>query len=292
MRGTRGKQPYVLPRTPRRIAGWFGRNWARLHYARRIEPTWLEVNSLDVSIPSLPEALSGLRIVQLSDFHFKKRLDPNYIRHSIELAQRCEPDLIALTGDFVHKGYSFVEPIAELLGELRAPLGVFAVLGNHDYAVRNALGIRRYPRLHLAIHRSLSKHKIRVLRNESVTLRHNGAELAVAGVDDLWSRSCDVARTLGDVPEGVPRIVLAHNPKTIELLDDHRCDLMLSGHTHGGQVTFGHSKSPLLRRRAFRAGLYCHRGKHLYVNKGIGHGIRLRYRTRPEVALLQLTAAR
>src|SRR2546426_11895951 len=87
------------------IARWLGRNWARLHYARRIEPTWLEVNSLVIPIAGLPKPLDGLRIAHLSDFHLKRRLDPSYIRHSVELANAFEPTLIALTGDFVHKGF-------------------------------------------------------------------------------------------------------------------------------------------------------------------------------------------
>ena len=274
-----------------RLAHWLGRSWARLHYARRIEPTWLEVNSLEVQIADLPKVMDGLRIVQLSDFHLKRRLDPNYIRESVELANRCEPNLIALTGDFVHKGFRYVQPIAELLSELRAPLGIFAVLGNHDHSVRNALGVRRHRRLHLEVTQALEAQGIRVLRNEAVTLAHRGATLVLAGVDDLWSRRCDVRKALDATPADTPTIVLAHNPRTIELMEGHRCDLMLSGHTHGGQVNLALLGTPVLgrRKRRFRAGLYEHNGTYLYVNKGVGHGIALRYRTRPEVALLSLT---
>ena len=274
-----------------RLARWLGRSWARLHYARRIEPTWLEVNSLAIPITDLPKALDGFRIVQLSDFHLKRRLDPNYIRQSVELANQCKPNLIALTGDFIHKGFRYVQPIAELLSELRAPVGIFAVLGNHDHSVRNALGVRRHRRLHLEVTQALEAQGIRVLRNEAVTLDHRGASLVLAGVDDLWSRRCDVRRALDATPAQSPTIVLAHNPRTIELMEGHRCDLMLSGHTHGGQVNFALMNAPVLgrRKRRFRAGLYEHNGKYLYVNKGVGHGIALRYRTRPEVALLSLT---
>ncbi|MBI3461867.1 MAG: metallophosphoesterase [Planctomycetes bacterium] len=273
-----------------RLARWLGRSWARLHYARRIEPTWLEVNSLEIPIADLPNSLDGFRIVQLSDFHLKRRLDPNYIRQSVELANQCKPHLIALTGDFVHKGFRYVQPIAELLSELRAPLGIFAVLGNHDHSVRNALGVRRHRRLHLEVTLALEAQGIRVLRNEAVTLDHRGARLVLAGVDDLWSRRCDVRKALDAVPAQSPTIVLAHNPRTIELMEGHRCDLMLSGHTHGGQVNLALLGTAMLgrRKRRFRAGLYQHNGKYLYVNKGVGYGIALRYRTRPEVALLSL----
>ena len=280
-------------RRSKRVACWVGRSWAHLHYARRIEPTWLELNFLRIPIAGLPRALDGLRLVQLSDFHLKRRLDPDHVRASVALANRCEPAVIALTGDFVHQGYRYVDPIAQLLGELRAPLGVFAVLGNHDHAVRNCLGVRRHARLHLAIEQALARHGIRVLRNEAVQLDYRGAPFVVAGIDDLWSRRYDVDKALETVAAHVPRIVLAHNPRTIEHLGPHRCDLMLSGHTHGGQVHLPWMRAPLLGRRKqpFWSGLYQLGSTHLYVNKGVGHSIPFRYRTRPEVALLALTTA-
>jgi hypothetical protein len=277
-----------LPSRSRRLAGWVGRNWARLHYARRVEPTWLEVNSLDVPVAGLPHELVGLRVTHLSDFHLKRFVDPNYIRQSVEFANASEPHVVALTGDFVHKGSRYVEAIAELLGELRATLGVFAVLGNHDHAVRNALGISLRPRLHLKVERALTQRGIRVLRNDSLVVQHNGSPFTIAGVDDLWSRSCNVSKTLAAVSPHLPAIVLAHNPRTIHHVKHHRCDLMLSGHTHGGQVQLPRLGPLLLRRSPFRSGLYEHEGRHLYVNKGVGHSIPLRFATRPEVAVLKL----
>src|SRR5207302_9060975 len=135
-----------------------------------------------------------------------------------------------------------------------------AVLGNHDHSIRNALGLRRYKDLAGAIVDALHARGIRVLDNEAVTLREGDACLHLAGVDDLWSRRCDVERALAGLDDATPRVVLAHNPRTIEQLDGRRCDLMLSGHTHGGQVDWpGLGRVALSKKnKRFAAGLYRH----------------------------------
>ncbi|HLJ95143.1 MAG TPA: phosphodiesterase YaeI [Gemmataceae bacterium] len=276
-----------------RWARWIGRNWARVSYGYRVEPTWLEVNRFEVPIQNLPPPFAGFRIVQLSDFHCSRQVTPAYLSEAVHLAQAETPDLVVLTGDFVHRGYKYVNAMAKPLGRLSAPHGVFAVLGNHDFSVRNALGFRRYRHLHRAVTHALSTHGIRVLQNESVRLGHHGASLHLVGVDDLWSRVCDLDSAFADLPPSVPCVVLAHNPRTVEILGDRRCDLMLSGHTHGGQVHVPGLGRPTLSRRArrFAAGMYRHGHTQVYVNKGVGFGFRFRFGVRPEVAVLTLQPA-
>ncbi len=198
-----------------RWARWIGRNWARMSYGYRVEPTWLEVNRFKVPIANLAPAFAGFRIVQLSDFHCSRQVTPAYLSEAVHLAP--------------------------------APHGVFAVLGNHDFSVRNALGFRRYRHLHRAVASALSSHGIRVLHNECVCLGRQGATLHLIGVEDLWSRVCDLDSAFADLPASAPRVVLAHNPRTVEHLGDRRCDLMLSGHTHGGQVHLPGLGRPTLR---------------------------------------------
>ena len=171
-------------------------------------------------------------------------------------------------------------------------MGVFAVLGNHDFSVRNALGLRRYRHLHRAVADALSAQGIIVLQNQTHTLERGRQRLYLAGVDDLWSRVCDPERTFAGLAEDVPRIVLAHNPCTIERLGNHRCDLMLSGHTHGGQINLPRLGRVTLgpKGRQFAAGFYRHGSSLLYVNKGIGFGFRVRFGVSPEVAVFQLRA--
>jgi predicted MPP superfamily phosphohydrolase len=276
-----------------RLARFLGRNWARVGYAYHVEPTWLEVNRISLPVKDLPPALHGLKIAHLTDFHCGSQIPVGYLEEALARTAAEKPDLIALTGDFVHKGYKHVEPAAKLFRHLKAPLGVFAVLGNHDFSVRNALGIRRYPGLHQAVADALGTSGVRVLRNEAVQFDRDGGGLIVAGLDDLWSRECAPDAALAGGCPRTPRVVLAHNPQSVELFGEHRFDLVLSGHTHGGQINWPGLGRVLLGKKAKRwaAGLYPHGGGHLYVNKGVGFGWRFRFGVRPEVALFTLNRA-
>lgn len=278
------------PAPGRRLAQWIDRHVSRLSYAVLVEPTWLEVNRLEIPFATAASPTRGLRVVQLTDFHFQRRVAGRYVERCVAAANAEQPDLIALTGDYVHKGHRYVEGIAELLSHLRAPLGVFAVLGNHDYAVRNALGIRRYPTLYRRVAESLTKRGIRVLHNEMLTVEVDGLCYQISGVDDLWSRRCRPDVALAGLDPTHPHIMLAHHPRTIEMLGDRRCDLMLSGHTHGGQVHTQRFGSVTLSKKMKRyaAGLYAHGNTRLYVNKGVGYGLKIRYNRRPEIAVFDL----
>jgi predicted MPP superfamily phosphohydrolase len=271
-------------------ARWLGRHWAHLTYAVKVEPTWLELNHYDVPVAGLPGPFAGLRIVQLTDFHCSRQVPLTYLEETVDLAQGQGGDVIVLTGDFIHHGFRYVERIAHIVGRLGAPLGVFAVLGNHDFSVRNALGIRRYRDLHRAVAHALRCQSIRVLHNETVLLERQGAHLLLTGVEDLWSRECDIGQAFGVSHPDWPRVILAHNPRTIDQLQGRRCDLMLSGHTHGGQINLPKLGRVTLGRKARRlaAGMYRLDNSFLYVNKGVGFGFRVRYGVRPEVAVLSL----
>ena len=293
-------------------ARWIGRNWARVSYGRHVEPTWLELNEIRIEIADLPPAFAGFRIAHLTDFHCSRKVTVAYLEEAIHLAQQQQPDLVVLTGDFVHKGYHYVDRVAQILGRLHASAGVYAVLGNHDFSVRNALGIRRYRHLHRAVARALLAQGIRVLQNETVALRRGPAVLNLSGVEDLWSRSCDLDRALAGVSPKAPCIMLAHNPRTAEQLHGRRCDLMLSGHTHGGQVNWRESlrslkprsdrplaepdvlgpRRPAHKSHRLHAGLYQFSQTQVYVNKGVGFGFRFRFGVRPEVAVFTLHRAK
>ena len=277
-----------------RVAHWVGRNWARVSYARTIEPTWLEMNPHSIPVVDLPHQFGELKIAQLSDLHGGHHLPNDYLPGAVDITLAQQPDIIALTGDFIHKGYRHIEAVAKVLGRLQAPLGVFAVLGNHDFSVRNAMGFRRHRGLHKAVEDALMSQGIRVLRNESLQLEKNDCRVYLAGVDDLWSGDCDPHKALEGLCPLTPRIVLAHNPQTIHSLGEHRCDLMLSGHTHGGQINWpGLGRFFLSRKgKQFAAGLYRHKESHLYVNKGVGFGWRFRFGVRPEIAVLTLRRTR
>jgi predicted MPP superfamily phosphohydrolase len=276
-----------------RLAKFLGRNWARVGYAYHVEPVWLEVNRIALPVRGLPRPFHGLKVAHLTDFHYGRQIPAGYLEGALEKALEEKPDLIALTGDFIDRGPRHVATAAKLFRGLKAPLGVFAVLGNHDFSVHNARGVRRHPELHRAVADALGAEGVRVLRNESVRFDRDGGGLILAGVDDLWSRESDPDAALaGNCPD-TPRVVLAHNPQSVDLLADHRFDLVLSGHTHGGQIDWPGLGRVLLGRKARRwaAGLYEHAPGHLYVNKGVGFGWRFRFGARPEVAVFTLTPA-
>ena len=268
-----------------------GRNWARLGYAYRVEPTWLAVNRFDLPVRGLAPALAGLRVAHLSDFHLGPHIPAGYLEGAVARAAAERPDLIALTGDFVDRGPDHVGRAARLFRGLAAPLGVYAVLGNHDFAVHTPRGKRKHPDLDRRIADALGTEGVTVLRNRAATVARGGGRLVVAGVDDLWSGEADVPAALGGANADTPRILLAHNPQAADALGPHRADVILSGHTHGGQIDWPGLGRLFLHRGARRwaAGLYpLPGGGHLYVNTGVGFGWRFRFGVRPELAVLTL----
>jgi predicted MPP superfamily phosphohydrolase len=275
-----------------RLARWLGRNWARISYGRKVEPTWLELTQHEITLPGLPPILHGFRIAHLTDLHAGRSVPLWHLERAVEAANAQRADLIALTGDFVHSGVRYVPLLARTLSALKAPLGVFAVLGNHDFAVRSALGIRTNRKLPRYVEDALGNAGIQVLRNCSLTVCCRGQTVRVVGVDDLWSGACDLDKAFHEAKAHEPTILLAHNPRVAEHLNGRRCDLVLSGHTHGGQINWpGYGRFLLGRRsRHLAAGLYRHRDAWVYVNRGVGHGFRFRFGARPEVALLELRA--
>src|SRR5687767_4280698 len=108
-----------------KLAGWVGRQWAHVAYARHVEPTWLELNSHPIPVRDLPEAFHGAKVVQMSDFHGGHQVSSAFLDEAVALAQAQEGDLVVLTGDFIHKGFQHIDRVARILGQLRAPLGVF-----------------------------------------------------------------------------------------------------------------------------------------------------------------------
>jgi uncharacterized protein len=284
--------PPCPPTVKSRLASAIGRNWARVGYARHVEPTWLEVNRFTLPVRGLGAGFDGLKVAHLTDFHYGAHIPKGYLESALDRTAAEKPDVIALTGDFIDRGPKHLADAARLFRHLKAPLGVFAVLGNHDFSVHTARGVRRHPELHRRVADALNGHGVRVLRNESVRFDRAGGGLVVAGVDDLWSLESNPAAALAGSCPDTPRLVLAHNPRSVEQFAGYRFDLMLSGHTHGGQVNWPGLGRVLLQKKARRwaAGMYPHEGGQVYVNKGVGFGWRFRFGVRPEVALFTLRA--
>jgi len=246
-----------------------------------VEPRWVRVTYPDVAIRGLPADWDGVRIAHLTDLHVGPVIDVEYIVGVVELANAASPDVVVVTGDFVSEGGATMPGLVDALRALRGPMGRFAVLGNHDYW-SGAPPVRSL----------LADAGIEELTNKRRMLQRRGHGLCVAGVDDLWEGEPDLAAALAGVPEAAPRILLCHNPDYAEdMPHTPRVDLMLCGHTHGGQVKIPFGPRPRLpiRHRRYAAGLVDGPCCQVYTSCGLGMvGIPIRFNCRPELAIVTL----
>ncbi len=254
-------------------------------YGVLVRRRWYRVAEHDIRVPGLDPRLDGLRIAQLSDLHIGTLTPLSWGLAWSRSANGRAPDLAVVTGDMVTSGTDFYEDVAEVVGALRAKSGVFVSMGNHDY-----FGAEGEPLVSM-----LRARGVGVLRNEGVVIEHGGAKLWLAAIDDTWTRRDDLTRAMQHRPEGVASVLLAHDPNRFDAAADAGASVVLSGHTHGGQVGV-----PFLYRVAnlasfgyrYNVGLY-QRGKSvLYVHPGLGTtGPPMRLGVPPEVAILTLRAA-
>jgi uncharacterized protein len=249
-------------------------------YATLVEPYTYEVRETEVYVRDLPGAFDGFRIAQITDVHHSRIVTIEEVQRVVELATAAKPDLIALTGDYTTSYRRYIEPCAEALGALSAPEGVWAVLGNHDHYTDPQLTVRAFKR-----------HRISVLENANTVIRRGSDVLQLAGIGDwTWNRS-DWARSLYGIDKRRPSVMLSHQPVVIDLPETTGISLILSGHTHGGQVSLPLIGAPLRFGRDFRyvRGLYQKNGTQLYVSPGTGViGLPVRFGVRPEISILKL----
>ena len=250
-------------------------------YAWLIEPYNYTIIETDVFIKDLPTAFDGFRITQLTDVHHSRILGINEIHQAVELAHSTKPDLFALTGDYTTTYRRFIEPCAQALGRLSAPEGVWAVLGNHDHYTDPELTTR-----------ALRRHHISVLNNANTTLRRGSDTLQLSGVDDLSWGGLDWARAMRGLSNQRPTVLLSHQPLVLDLPDTQSVSLVLSGHTHGGQIDlpfFGAPARLLTKDLKYAHGLFRRGNTQLYVSAGTGViGLPVRFGIRPEIAVLRL----
>jgi predicted MPP superfamily phosphohydrolase len=238
----------------------------------------------DVAIAALPPAFDGYRIVQLTDLHCGPFASERRVARWVAAANRLEADLVAVTGDLIASGSTFVPVVARALGALRGRDGVYACMGNHDYFTEGE-----------SMATALSDNGLAVLRNQGVAIERGGDRLFVAGVDDTWTGRDDLDQTLSARPAGVPTVLLAHDPALFPGAAARGVELTLSGHTHGGQlgVPFFARRWNLARvMTRFASGFYRDGASTLYVNHGLGTtGVPIRWLVAPEIAVLTLRRA-
>ncbi|MBI2339128.1 MAG: metallophosphoesterase [Deltaproteobacteria bacterium] len=258
-------------------------------YAHVIEPRLVKISHLKIPIRKLPRSFNLFRIVQISDLHFGPTNDSvSFLKKCIDKINNLKPDIVALTGDFLQWDSKYIRPLAQLLSGLKAKNGLFAVLGNHDYGVCHKGHPPTDPIDHEEVIHHFEKRGIRVLHNERVKMQKGNDCLEVIGVGDYWTPHFQPDKLL--TREAVPTILLCHNPDGLSKMENLHFDLMLSGHVHGGQISFpfiGPLAVPV-ERRHLRRGLHRLSQKWLYVNRGLGYIFKARLLSRPEITCLDL----
>jgi len=247
-----------------------------------MEAKWLRITEVTLTVPNLPDPFKGKRVAFLADLHHGPYVPIPYIAHAVDMAQALNPDLILLGGDYPDRGIPYVEPCIAELSRLHAPLGVYAILGNHDH----------YDGCLPYVKAALREARIPELTNRGLWIKEGGARFWLCGVDDFWRGVQDLPAALGDTTTEDAVILLSHNPDYVEEINDPRVGLVLSGHTHGGQINIpviGAPVVPSLYGQKYAHGLVQGPAVPVFVTRGIGTIIPpIRIACRPEIVLATL----
>jgi len=249
--------------------------------ATRQEHAWVQTVHLKVPVHKLPDSLQHFKIAHLTDIHRSRYVSRKFIKHCVQMTNEEHPDIILLTGDYVTHSVRYIPMVMEDLAHLKAKYGVYAVLGNHDYWTD--------PELTMVC---MQKANITPLVNESVFVPCKDSGIWICGVDDLWAGLFDLDKTFEGTSGDHPRVLLMHNPDSFKEATQFHPDLILCGHTHGGQVslpTYGPIIVPSKYGKKYASGLFHHGSTTMFVNKGLGLITPpVRVNVRPEIAIITL----
>lgn len=260
-------------------------------YSTFVEPHRLAVTQHHLRLAGWPRALDGLTVAHLTDLHRSKIISRDYLQRCIARTNALQPDLLLVTGDYLTQEHygdraaaeALVADVADCLGQARARYGVFASLGNHDHWFDGD-----------TVTRHLQNAGIPVLRNQNNAVSINGTWLPVIGLGDLWTEGVDETKAFAGVPDA-PALVLMHNPDTFEHWSRPGSHLILSGHTHGGQVNLPLIGPPVVPSRygaKYAHGLFRRDATYMYVSRGVGMiSPGVRFNCRPEIAYFRLHCA-
>lgn len=291
----RKRQPWIT-----KAGGWLGLLiCALLWFAALTDKYRIARNEVEIVIPSLPKSFDGLRIAQISDLHVGTFYnDTSFVSRLVDSINACNPDVIVFTGDLVNRHSEEAMPFIKPLSRLSAPMGVYSIMGNHDYAEymqwpspsARLADVRRLQDIQAAM-------GWKMLNNSTAWLRAGADSIALIGVENVgeppFSTYGDLGKAFPDISDPSVKVLLSHNPRhwTDDLADNPDSDiaLTLSGHTHAMQIMiFG--LSPAAWRYKTWGGLYSDtQGQKLYVNRGAGEvGFPARIGATPEISVFTL----
>lgn len=254
-------------------------------YVSQVEPYLVQVRAHEVILPNLPAAFDGYRIGHISDLHMGGWMTRAHMETVAATLDTLKPEALMITGDFIdHMPRGIEDDLKQTLGTLTAPDGVYGVLGNHDYWTDAPL-----------VRRAAESAGVKMLDNAHVRLTRNGESLIVAGVDDIWEHQQDLEAALDGVPQDAACVLLAHEPDYADTVAlDGRVGLILSGHTHGGQVRVPLRGALILPRLGVKYdwGMFTIGGTQLHVSAGLGMvKPAVRFNCPPEITMLTLRRA-
>jgi predicted MPP superfamily phosphohydrolase len=247
------------------------------------ESSWVKIDRQTLPLARLPESFTGTTVAFLTDIHHGPFTTLDYVASIVRTTLALQPDLILLGGDYSLLDARYIRPCLDVLSSLQAPMGVYGVLGNHDYWHGLAQTTE-----------GMAAAKITELTNRGVWLKKGSDRFRLAGLDDFWCGQINVKEALGDAKPDDACLLLSHNPDYAERLHDSRIGLVLSGHTHGGQVVFpwGAPVVPSNYGQKYLRGLVKAPETLVYVSRGLGTcGVPVRLASRPEINLITLVPA-
>ncbi|HEV8051965.1 MAG TPA: UDP-2,3-diacylglucosamine diphosphatase LpxG [Parachlamydiaceae bacterium] len=300
-------------------------------WPRFIEPRLIFTTCLNLPIPNLSDDLAGFKILQISDIHFNNFTSEAFLNKLIKKCEALKPDLIVMTGDFIcYSNLDEPERLKSFLQRFHAPYGCYAVLGNHDYAsfvsvndngdydiidssAASSSLSRAFLRLaktttltktttekakntpfHLKLMEMINDTPFKLLHNETSTISVKNTKLNICGLGEYCLKKINTDQAFKNYDEQYPGILLLHNPDGAPSLKDCPGDVILSGHTHGGQVNLPWmwKKFTLLENMKFKKGLVKSDNKWIYINRGLGSVLPFRWFSPPEILLLTLETKR
>ncbi|WP_411279141.1 metallophosphoesterase [Gemmatimonas sp.] len=253
-------------------------------YTFEVEPEWLEITAAELPIRRLPSSLVGKRLVQLSDVHIGPNVSDAYVRATFDTVRALQPDMVVLSGDLISLHPTQQEHAETIYAELpRGSLGTFVTFGNHDYGRNWA-----EPRVAAGLRGALENLGITVLVNEVGV----AGELQLVGLGDLWAGQFAPERAFAQIDPALAQLAISHNPDTVDLPGWGAYDgWVLAGHTHGGQCKPPFLPPPILpvKNRRYTSGAFeLSRGRQLYISRGVGTFLPVRFNVRPEITVFSL----
>ncbi|MBN2892696.1 MAG: metallophosphoesterase [Bacteroidales bacterium] len=246
-----------------------------------IEPRWIKTKIVTIQSADIPENFDDFKIVFISDIHHGPYLSIERVAKLVKRINKLEPDIILLGGDYVHRDAKYIVPVFEELSKFQSKHGVFAVLGNHDHWEDANLTLQM-----------MNQASFNVCNNNSFWLKIGKDSIKIGGVDDLWEGKQIIDSTISDVKQEDFCILISHSPDYVEEMNTNLVDLVVSGHTHGGQVTFFGLWAPIIPSKygqKYRYGLKEIGNNNLYITSGIGTITPpVRFFCRPEIVVFKL----